>query len=110
MRETVKPVPEPTPEPAEPSETVAKRSYPLPATIIICLLPLLALFGGEGREASVTSDAQGMGFVVGWALGGVFLWGIAWLVTIRHASRGWKWGSLAAVVAVGLLTGLARLT
>ncbi len=109
MRETVKPVPESTPEPGDASDSPAKRSYPLPATIIICLLPLLALFGGEGRDAGVTSDAQGMGFVLGWALGGVILWGIAWLVTIRHASRGWKWGSLAAVVAVGLLTGLVRI-
>ena len=109
MRETVKPIPEPVAEPSEAEDAPAKKSYPLPATIIICLLLLLALIGGQGRDAGVTSEAQGIGFVFGWALSGLILWGIAWLITIRHASRGWKWGSFCIVAVVGVLTGLVRL-
>ncbi len=107
MRETVKPRPAPeAPEPEAPKE---KKGYPLAATIIVSLLLVLALFGGRDNDAGVSSGAESIGFILGWAFAGVFLWGIAWAITIRHASRGWKWSSFATVVALGLLTGLARL-
>lgn len=111
MTETVRPTPEPEPE--TPAETAgaapAKKSYPMPATVIICLLILLGLVGGRGEDAGVANSAESIGFVMGWALGGATLWLIAWFITIRHASRAWKWGSFAIVIGVGLLTGLARI-
>ncbi|MEM8696356.1 MAG: hypothetical protein AAGE05_10085 [Pseudomonadota bacterium] len=109
MRETVRPVPEPAPPPPERAERPAKTGYPLPATLIVCALLILGLIGGSGRDADVTPGAESIGFVVGWTISGLILWGIAWLITIRHASKAWKWSSFGIVVALGLLTGLARL-
>ena len=110
MTETVRPQEEPQPEPpAEPGPGPAKKSYPGIALGIILLFFGLALIGGQNSDPGVANSAERTGFVIGWAFGGVILWGIAWLITIRHASRGWKWGSLLAIIAVGLLTGLVRL-
>ncbi|MGP1351763.1 MAG: hypothetical protein ACTS1Z_00430 [Parasphingopyxis sp.] len=107
MRETVRPVPEPLA--AEPDELEAKKSYPKAATLVVCLLLAAALFGAQGSDTGVTNSAQSIGFVIGWVLGGVALWSLAWGITIRHAPKAWKWRSLAIVVAAGLFTGLVRL-
>jgi hypothetical protein len=113
MRETVRPQEEqkPAAEPAAETPAAPKRkSYPLAATLIGCLLLLASMFSGSDSSGRAADVSNPIAYLMGAMIGGVVLvWGIAWLVTIRHASRGWKWGSLAAIAFVSLLVGATRL-
>lgn len=87
------------------------KSYPALALSIIVMLFLISLAGGLSSGGGAPSEApQRLSFVMGYGLIGAILWGIAWLATIRHASRAWKWASLAAAITIGLISGFVRLT
>lgn len=82
------------------------NSHPLVATIIGSIVILLITAGGSASAAKSGPEA------IGYALGsGVFalliVGGAAWFITLRHASDGWKVGSLITLFLVGLLGGLA---
>jgi len=113
MRETVRPQAEPeaVSEPAaEEPAAPQRKSYPLAATLIGCLLLLASMFTETDRSARAADVSSPAAYLLGAMIGGVILiWGIAWLVTIRHASRNWKWGSLAAIAFVSLVVGMTRL-
>ncbi len=106
-RETVRPLPK---EAREKPDAPEHKSWPLAATIICCVLVLFSAIGAQGQARVPTgNEAYDAGYLVGSTVGvGIILWGIAWLITIRHASRGWKWGSFAAVMGFAVIGGLAR--
>jgi hypothetical protein len=88
--------------------------HPLLATLIGCFCLLLTA-GMPVRDAALaTSDpseaaAYQVGQIFGAMIVGIILWGIAYAMTVRRASRRWKIASLAILVVLSLLVGLYRL-
>lgn len=83
--------------------------HPLLATAICVGLLLLSLAGqGAAQIAHEDGPAFSVGFVLGGALFGAILWGIAYAITIRKASPGWKAGSLIVLALLGGFVALAK--
>jgi len=82
-----------------------KNSYPLAAMIIGSLVILFSV-GGARAELVDEPIAYALGSGFGAA---VVVGGIAWLITLKHASTGWKIGALVTFFIVGTLAGLAKL-
>lgn len=83
-----------------------RAGHPLLATIVCMLLLLLTRCGASG-EGCPSSGTSLIGAIVGGALIGLVLWGIAYAITIRRASPRWKAASLVVLLCVGLWTSAA---
>jgi hypothetical protein len=102
---------------ARPDESVVepKSSYPLAATIVASFLLLLMIGvpagpSGDSPGDADTAFAYRLGEMFGGAVGGVLVfWGLAYAITIRHASRRWKIASFAIVGLVSVLVSLVRI-
>jgi hypothetical protein len=83
--------------------------HPVIATIIAAFFSLIGVFSGD--RVSLTADglAGRIGYIAGGAGGCALLWGIAYAITIKRASRGWKIGSLIVLLMLGALGSLVRL-
>lgn len=76
--------------------------HPLVATIICAIL----MFASVGAP-QIAEAGQGAAYAVGRALGGtLILWTIAYFITIKRASIGWKVGSFMILLLIGTLTTL----
>jgi hypothetical protein len=92
---------------AAPSRRTGGR--PLIATAICAGVLLLWLASNSSiHPRSGVGPAYFVGVALGGAFFGAILWGISFAITIRKASRGWKLGSLAALVVLGGLVAFAK--
>lgn len=82
--------------------------HPLLATIICVVLMFFSLAGGADRHEMHRNGAELVGYIIGGGVFAAMLWGIAYAITIKRASPGWKAGSLITLILVGLLVGLLR--
>ena len=82
--------------------------HPLLATVICIILMFFSLIGGAGRHEAHGSGAELAGYIMGGAVFAAMLWGIAYAITIKRASPGWKIGSLITLIIVGLLVGVLK--
>jgi hypothetical protein len=83
---------------------------PLLATLICAGVLALSLAGqGTTPMESGGGSADSVGYILGGAVFGAILWGIAFAITIRKASTGWKAGSLVALAVLGGLVALSHL-
>jgi hypothetical protein len=92
--------------PAAPAKTGGR---PLLATLICVGVLALSFAGQSTTPMEAGESASSTGFVLGGAVFGAILWGIAFAITIRKASTGWKAGSLIFLALLGGLVALARL-
>jgi len=81
---------------------------PLLATLIGVGILALSLAGQDGARMDSGDSAVSVGFVLGGAVFGAILWGIAYAITIRKASTGWKFGSLIVLAVLGGLVALNK--
>jgi len=82
--------------------------HPLPATLISGFI-ILFLAAGTPVRHMPTSPAELAGNVAGCALVGAIGWGIAYAITIKHASTAWKTVSLIVLLLAGGFGGIVRL-
>ena len=82
--------------------------HPLLATVVCIILMFFSLIGGAGRHEAHGSGAELAGYIMGGAVFAAMLWGIAYAITIRRASPGWKIGSLITLIIVGLLVAVLK--
>lgn len=89
---------------ADEESTDGKTGHPVIA-IIVCLFMAVA--------AATTPNFRsepGLPYLLGYVVGGsLLICGLAWAITIRHASRGWQIGSLTAIfliMAIGSLSSI----
>lgn len=93
---------------------VEKDGHPVVATIVGSVL-LLLVAGVPAWPGAVPTDPDtAVAYRIGELVGGgliaaLFVWGIAYWITIRHAGRGWKIGSFAILFAVALVVTLIRI-
>jgi len=92
--------PAPLPPPLPP------RGHPLLATLAGSLLILLLLAAPEEAAAPKYDLAGKLGALLGHVIFALVVWAALYAITIRRASRRWKIGSLAVLIALGLLNGL----
>ena len=97
----------PASSPAAPAKTGGR---PLLATLICVGVLALSLAGQSSTPMEPGGPASSAGFVIGGAVFGAILWGIAFAITIRKASTGWKAGSLILLAVLGGLVALTRVT
>jgi hypothetical protein len=98
--------------PASSPDAPAKAGgRPLIATLI-CVGVLALSLAGQSSTPMVPGSGPAFsgGFVIGGAVFGAILWSIAFAITIRKASTGWKAGSLILLAVLGGLVALARVT
>jgi hypothetical protein len=98
------------------SEAVPASSAPAPAkpggrpllATLICVGVLALSLAGQSATPMAPGEgpAFSAGFVVGGAVFGAILWGIAYAITIRKASTRWKAGSLIGLALLGGLVAL----
>ena len=81
---------------------------PLLATLIGVGILALSLAGQDGTPTGSGDSAVSVGFVLGGALFGAILWAVAYAITIRKASNGWKIGSLIVLAVLGGLVALNK--
>jgi hypothetical protein len=79
----------------------------------ICALLLVASCAGSHGGAMVSAGgdegrAELIGMIMGGAIVGMILWAIAYAITIKRASPGWKVGSAIFLVILGLVVSLVR--
>jgi len=111
LSKTAPPAPAPAGPQAGPVSSAAPGrtgGRPLLATLI-CVGVLALALAGQGTTRAEPSDdlAFSVGSVFGGAVFGAILWGIAYAITIRKASAGWKAGSLIVLAVLGGLVALA---
>jgi hypothetical protein len=82
---------------------------PLLATAICAGLLLLWLAGRSSVPTQSRDLAYFSGVAIAGALFGAILWGIAFAITIRKASKGWKAGSLILLALIGASVALTKL-
>jgi hypothetical protein len=83
--------------------------HPLVATLVAAGVLLLTL-GIPLHLPEHSGPGYREGYLIGqFVLGPLVLWGIAYAITIRKASPGWKIGSLVAIVLVSAAVTLARM-
>ncbi|MES2443621.1 MAG: hypothetical protein V4574_12390 [Pseudomonadota bacterium] len=83
--------------------------HPLIATLVAVAILLLTL-GVPLTLPPGSGGAYRAGMLTGYfAFGPLILWGLAWAITIRKASPGWKIGSLIVIVLVNALVVIMRL-
>lgn len=85
-------------------ETPLSSGHPGLMTIIGCVVILL-VFATRRAWPGPDSYAEMAGYIFGQVL---FVWGLAWLITIRKSSAAWHVGSLVAIFLVALAAALAR--
>jgi hypothetical protein len=82
---------------------------PLVAALICAGVLLLWFVGGDSIHPQ---SGGGVAYSVGVATAGAFfgavLWAIAFAITIRKGSKGWKLGSLIGLAMVGALVALSK--
>jgi hypothetical protein len=86
-----------------------RRGHPAIATALIALVLLAAAVGSGGAATRIAGLAERLGYIAGGVAFAAILWGIAYAITIKHASRPWKIGSFIALALLGTLGPLARL-
>lgn len=97
--------------PAKPSRQWKAPSggHPLGATVICCVL-VLVVESVKPPAAPEADTAAQLGFLLGTVAANVFfIWGLAWLITLRHASDAWRERSLVAVVLVAVIAAGSRI-
>jgi hypothetical protein len=82
---------------------------PLLATAICAGMLLLWLAGRTTIPTGSRDLAYFSGVAIAGGLFGAILWGIAFAVTIRKASKGWKAGSLILLAMIGAFVALTKL-
>ena len=84
-------------------ELTRKDSFPLAATIggAIIILVVSILIDSLAGHRHIFVTTLGAATVVA-----LFVWVVAFLVTLRHASMGWKIGSFFAMIVTGLVAGV----
>lgn len=95
---------------SSPAAPAKAGGRPLLATLICVGVLALSLAGQSTTPMEPGGPASSAGFVFGGAVFGAILWGIAFAITIRKASTGWKAGSLILLALLGGLVALARVT
>ena len=86
--------------------------HPIVATIVGVLFLLLMASQGrsEGFGGGPGTQAEKMGYLLGSVIGAAgIVWGIAYAITIRKASTGWKVGSLVVIAIAALLSTAIRM-
>lgn len=86
--------------------------HPIVATIAGVLFLLLIASQGRGAPfgGGAESQAANMGYLFGSvATGAAIVWGIAYAITIRRASRAWKIASLIIIAIASLLSTAIRM-
>lgn len=82
--------------------------HPAVATAI-CAFVLLAAVAGGSVTAPPRNGAELFGEFLGGAAFGPILWGIAYAITIKRASPGWKVGSLIVLLLLSIVCSLAKI-
>ena len=84
-------------------ELTRKDSFPLVATIVgaVAILVVAILINTQLPHRNFYSTAMGVGVLVALAV-----WGIAFVVTLRHAVIWWKIGSFFVLLVTGLIAGI----
>jgi hypothetical protein len=93
---------------------VAEEGRPILATVIGSLVVLLTAGGPAGSGASSADPAEAAAYRLGEFVGGalvvaLIVWGIAYAITIRRASRRWKIASFVILLLVSTLVSLVRI-
>ncbi len=84
-------------------ELTRKDSFPLAATAVgaVVVLIVAILINTQVSHRDLFATPLGVGTLVA-----LVVWGIAFLVTIRHAVVGWKIGSFLILLVTGLVAGV----
>ena len=84
------------------------RCHPIVATLVTCVF-LLITTSNTNPAVLPSNPAERQGYLVGTILAATFIpWGIAYALTIRKASTGWKIGSLLIIASFAILTALIQ--
>jgi hypothetical protein len=86
--------------------------HPLVATIVgVVFLLLMAASSRESGASGLQGQAEKLIYLATSAVvGAAIVWGIAYAITIRKASTGWKIGSLIAIAIASLLSTAIRMS
>lgn len=97
-----------------PDQPVPEEGRPIVATVIGSVLVLLSAGVSTGPDATPPDPSLTAAYRLGEILGGaiaatLIVWGIAYAITIRHASQRWKIASFLIILLFASLASMARI-